>query len=147
MTEPVEKTRKILRPLSARMTDEELDRLIEALPMSQVRMEAVPVTGLIMAKARDCFDTDFYFGEVLVTRAEVRYEHCHAQATVMGRDPKKAIVAAVLEAIAMSGQPDLLESALKVSQPAIERLRSDDATISRFTAATRVQFESMAEEV
>jgi phosphonate C-P lyase system protein PhnG len=145
--EPTELTQKILRPLSTRMTDEELDGLVNVLPMHQVHVEATPVTGLIMAKVRDCFDTDFYLGEVLVTRAEVRYADCRAQATVMGRDPKKAIVAAVLEAIAMSGQTDLLENALRACQPAMDRFRSEGVTVSRFTAATRVHFESMAEEV
>ena len=138
--------RDFLRPLLDRMTADELDRLVEALPMEQVSLMGTPTTGLIMAKIRDCFDTEFYLGEVLTTRAEVRYADFRAQATVMGFNPKASLVAAVLDVMAMSGQLAILDGATEASKPAIERLCKEEQTASRFKDATRVQFESMAEE-
>lgn len=135
-----------LRRLLPDMTDDELDKLIAVLPMEQIHVVSPPVTGLIMAKVRDCFDTDFFLGEVLVTRTEVRYGEYRARATIMGSRPKSSLVAAALDVLAMSGQSTVLERAVSACQPATARIRQREQLEARLTAATRVHFETMSEE-
>jgi len=138
--------RNSIRQLLVNMTDHEIDKLAEALPLDAVTVLSPPVTGLVMAKVQDCFRTEFYLGEILTTRAEVQFEDCRAQATVMGRNPKKSLVAAILDVMAMSGCMDILDRAADVCEPAAKRIEQQAQTLSKLTAATRVQFESMAEE-
>jgi alpha-D-ribose 1-methylphosphonate 5-triphosphate synthase subunit PhnG len=64
----------------------------------------------------------------------------------MGRNPKKSLVAAILDVMAMSGRTDILDCAAAACQPAAMRIEQKAQTLSKLTSATRVQFESMAEE-
>ena len=144
--EAADMKRNSIRKLLVDMTDHEIDKLAAALPLDAVTVLRPPVTGLVMAKVQDCFQTEFYLGEVLTTRAEVKFKDCRAQATVMGCNPKKSLMAAILDVMAMSGRTDILDRAAAVCEPAAMRIEQNVQTLSKLTAATRVQFESMAEE-
>jgi phosphonate C-P lyase system protein PhnG len=135
-----------IRTLLPDMTIDEIDDLIAVLPMDSIQVITPPVTGLIMATVRDCFDTDFYLGEVLVTRAEVSLGDLRAQATLMGNLPKHTLVAAALEALERGGEADVIKRAAKACQSAAKRIEQDRRIEANLTAATCVQFESMAEE-
>jgi phosphonate C-P lyase system protein PhnG len=135
-----------IRSHLSEMTEEEIETLILALPMEQVELLTPPETGLIMARVNDCFDTDFYLGEVLVTRTEVNYGDHRAQSTIMGNLPKHAIVAATLDVLRLSGESNTIENAANACAPAMDRIGMKQRLDARLVAATRVQFESMAEE-
>jgi phosphonate C-P lyase system protein PhnG len=144
--ETTDNSMHFIRRHLSEMTEEEIDNLISALPMEQVELLTPPQTGLIMARVNDCFDTDFYVGEILVTRTEVSYGDHRAQGTIMGNLPKHAIVAATLDVLKISGEADTLENAAAACAPAMDRIGRKQRLDARLVAATRVQFESMAEE-
>jgi phosphonate C-P lyase system protein PhnG len=138
--------REDIRTLLPDMTDAEIDRVVEVLPMESVTVIQPPTTGLIMAKVRDCFGIDFFLGEVLITRTAVSYGDRRSQVTLMGNLPKHALVAGVLEAMDKNGETAAIDRAIQACRPAAERIiRARQAEV-KLTAATRVQFESMAEE-
>jgi len=143
---PAETTQQSIHDLVPEMTAEEIDNLLAVLPMEQIQIMTPPATGLIMAKVRDCFETDFFLGEVLVTRTEISFDDHRAQATLMGNLPKHTLVAAALAVLEDAGREDLMASAWMASQPAVRRIARQRQAQSRLVAATRVQFESMAEE-
>ena len=58
--------------LVAEMDDESLSRLQRLLPLEEIEISRTPETGLLMMTARDCFDTDFCLGDILVTVAEAK---------------------------------------------------------------------------
>ncbi|MGD8836503.1 MAG: phosphonate C-P lyase system protein PhnG [Desulfobacteraceae bacterium] len=135
-----------IREILPEMNAEEVKALSAALPINRVRVIHAPHTGLIMAKVRDCFDTEFFLGEVLVTRAEVEYEGQRGQATLMGDLPSAALLAAVLEALCLNGDAHYFESAHSICRPAMQRSAARRKQQSRLVAATRVNFKSMAVE-
>ena len=135
-----------VRALLPEMSSDELDSVIENLPMDSVTVITPPTTGLIMAKVRDCFQIDFFLGEVLVTRTEVSYGDERAQVTLMGNLPKHALVAGTLEVLDKNKEVSTIERVLEACRSAITRIDNARRTEAKLTAATRVQFESMAEE-
>jgi phosphonate C-P lyase system protein PhnG len=135
-----------IREVLPEMNAEEIKVLSAALPIDRVRVIRAPHTGLIMAKVRDCFDTEFFLGEVLVTRAEVEYEGRRGQATLMGDLPSATLLAAVLEALCLNGDAHYFESAHSICRPAMQRLAARRKQQSRLVAATRINFKSMAVE-
>jgi phosphonate C-P lyase system protein PhnG len=135
-----------IREVLPEMTAEEIKVLSAALPIDRVRVIRAPHTGVVMAKVRDCFDTEFFLGEVLVTRAEVEYEARRGQATLMGELPSAALIAAVLEALYLKGDAHYFESAHSICRPAMQRFAARREQQSRLVAATRVNFKSMAVE-
>lgn len=137
---------KHLREVLPEMNAEEIKVLSAALPVDRVRVIRAPHTGLIMAKVRDCFDTEFFLGEVLVTRAEVEYEGQLGQATLMGDLPSATLLAAVLEALCLKGDAHYFESAHSICRPAMQRFAARQKQQVRLVAATRVNFQSMAVE-
>ena len=143
-TEITEASHQFIRDLLPEMTIEEVDNLNAVLPMEQVELIAPPATGLIMARVRDCFDTDFYLGEVLVTRAEISFGDHRAQATLIGNLPKHALAAATLSVLETAGRVDLLEKAAEACLPASRRIARKRDMRTRLVSATRVRFESMA---
>jgi phosphonate C-P lyase system protein PhnG len=135
-----------LRGLLLKMAPAELQALANTLPLEEVEVTATPQTGLIMGMAQDCFETDFYLGEILVTRTEVAYQGQRAQVTLIGDCPQAAILAAALEILAQAQREDSLSAALKAAEPAARRIADDQAREDTLVAATRVNFQTMAEE-
>jgi alpha-D-ribose 1-methylphosphonate 5-triphosphate synthase subunit PhnG len=135
-----------VRDVLPEMNSEEIKVLSAALPIDRVKVIHAPHTGLIMAKVRDCFDTEFLLGEVLVTRAEVEYEGRRAQSTLMGDLPSAAMLAAVLEALRLNGDAGYFEAAHAICRPAMQRLAARRKQQAQLAAATRVNFQSMAAE-
>ena len=135
-----------MRGLLPDMTVEEIDNLIAVLPMEQIRLMAPPSTGLIMVRVRDCFDTEFFLGEILVTRAEVGFGDQRAQATLLGDCPQTTLIAAALAVLEAAGRSDWIKKAATVYRSARRRIAQVRRSQQRLASATRVQFESMAEK-
>jgi phosphonate C-P lyase system protein PhnG len=142
----LDENRDLILRLLPEMNEDEVDNLVALLPTVQVQVITPPTTGLVMTRVRDCFETDFFLGEILVTRAEIEFCGYRAQATLMGNKPKKTLVAAILEALDNDGQTELLHKAALACQPAKIRIEQAWHKEAQLVSATRVQFESMAEE-
>jgi phosphonate C-P lyase system protein PhnG len=140
--EQINRIRKILPEMDA----EEIKALSVALPLDQATVVQAPHTGLIMAKASDCFDTVFYLGEVLVSQAVVEYNGRSGQATLIGDHLCAVMVAALLEALDFEDDIQFLEGARAICAPAAQRLALRQEREAQLTAATQVNFHSMAKE-
>ena len=115
------------------------------LPLEEISVTSAPETGLIMMTARDCFDTDFCLGEILVTVAETQIEKAQGYAMILGDNPRKAIISASLDAI-FSGNNAKLKARLIRSLRAIEkRHRNQQRKESLLPSSTRVKFDAMPE--
>jgi phosphonate C-P lyase system protein PhnG len=137
---------RTLRNALPEMTSTECQAVAKVLPMEQVQVTKPPTSGLIMAKARDSFKTEFFLGEVLVTRTEVTYGGHASRATLMGNCPEAALIAAVLQVLSDGDANDIVAAAGRAAAPAVERISARQRNESAMVAATRVRFETMAEE-
>ena len=139
----IEETLRTLLPVLEKEEAEELMAVISEIPAEVIKS---PETGLIMVQAGDCFDVDFYLGEVLVTTAEVECFGTRGHATVMGDEPMKAVLAATVSAIVRSNNEKSLESFTSILDEYTKKFARMRKQEGLLTASTRVNFESMAEE-
>jgi phosphonate C-P lyase system protein PhnG len=120
--------------------------MLEIVGRHSIQIVHEPESGLIMMNVIDCFDTPFHLGEVLVTTAEVEYKGIVGHATIMGQEPKKAVLAAAVNAILQKDNEstlrDLWPLVAKHGQT-IDKKREQE---SKLVASTRVAFENMAKE-
>jgi phosphonate C-P lyase system protein PhnG len=137
---------KRIREILPEMDEDEIKTLSIALPLDQASVIKKPCKGLMMAKARDCFHTDFFIGEVLVSRAEVEYNGRLGQATLMGDHLSAVLVAALLEALCIENDIQYVEGARAICAPAAQRLALRQEHEARLLAATKVDFHAMAKE-
>jgi phosphonate C-P lyase system protein PhnG len=99
-----------------------------------------------MVHARDCFDVDFYLGEVLVTTAEVECFGIRGHAKIMGDKPMMAVLAATVNALMRSRKAEISDELSQYLEIYLQRYRDLQQQESLLTAATKVNFESMSEE-
>jgi alpha-D-ribose 1-methylphosphonate 5-triphosphate synthase subunit PhnG len=121
------------------------DRVLEDLPVTVTRG---PSVGLLMVRVEEPSERRaFNFTEVTVTEAEVAAETAaggeRGYAMVMGRQPERALAAAVLDAALTVGHPVTaeIEALLREALAAEEQRR---AAAWQEIAETRVAFEEMA---
>ncbi len=127
------------------MDDKSLSRLQRIMPLENISVTKKPETGLVMMTVRDCFDTDFCLGEVLVTVAETQIDSTKGYAMVLGDNPRKAVISASLDAI-FNGNDDKLKAKLMRRLCAFEKLHKSRQKIEELLpSSTRVQFASMPE--
>lgn len=130
----------------ARASREELDAgLAGRLAGKAWRYLKKPETGLVMARGRiGGSGAPFNLGEVTVTRCAVVLDDGPTGfATVMGRDREKARLAALADALWQSQvHRDAVEA--EIVRPVTDRLAAEDAARRAETAATRVDFFTMA---
>ena len=126
--------------LVAEASTVELAAAVRALGSPGFREMRPAETGLVMVRGRIGGDgAPFNAGEATVTRAAVRLESGAAGFSyVLGRDPDKATLGAVIDAIVASGAGDAVEKAFGAAIAA--RLSSERALAAERTAATRVDF-------
>lgn len=136
--------RKAVMAIAARATAAELAAVETAVsPMPDVRTLRHPEIGLVMVRGRIGGDgAPFNLGEATVTRAavalpggEIGFGH------VLGRDPDKARLAALTDAL---WQVPAHRAAVEAVLDGIrERLATEHKSIAERTAATRVDFFTM----
>ncbi|HUC19629.1 MAG TPA: phosphonate C-P lyase system protein PhnG [Acetobacteraceae bacterium] len=130
----------------ARASAAEIESLLAAVepPRPHIRLRG-PETGLIMTRGRaGGGGAPFNLGEMTVTRCTVRdAEGRIGHAYVIGRDPRHAELAAMLDAAMQDGaRHDVLERT--VIAPLAASQEEARAASARRSAATRVQFFTMA---
>jgi alpha-D-ribose 1-methylphosphonate 5-triphosphate synthase subunit PhnG len=121
------------------------DRVLEDLPVAVTRG---PSVGLLMVRVEEPSERRaFNFTEVTVSEAEVSAQVGGASqrgyAMVMGRQPERALAAAILDVALTTGHPatDEIERLLSDALAGEERRR---AAAWAEVAETRVAFEEMA---
>jgi len=127
------------------MDDTSLSHLQRLLPLEKISITKAPEPGLIMMTARDCFDSDFCLGEVLVTVAETQIENAKGYSMILGDNPRKAVISASLDAI-FNGDDAKLKAKLTRRLCAFARKHKNQQEIEALLpSSTRVQFDSMPE--
>jgi alpha-D-ribose 1-methylphosphonate 5-triphosphate synthase subunit PhnG len=134
--------RAYLMRICTQATINELERAIAAVGLPEV-VEDIrpPERGLVMIRGRAGGDgQSFNVGEASVTRAAVRLPGgIGGFAYIMGRDLKKARIAAIIDALGQStDMRNKLETVLVA--PVVERVDREKDIRRRQTAATRVEF-------
>jgi len=136
--------RQAVMALCADANRDDLDAAVKALAAPAVEDLRPPETGLVMATGRIGGDgRPFNLGEVSVTRAAIRLpDGATGFAYHLGRDRTKARLAATLDALWQDpARRARVEAAL---EPAARRADADRRQAARRTAATRVEFLTVA---
>ncbi len=136
-----------LRLILGHLYEDELESLLDLLPQDPHAELQEPESGLIMLRQQDVYEETFYAGEILVTQVELQTHGIRSQATVMGDDSRKAVMAAWVSACEQHPEATVLLGAFREELERVEtavalrRVEED-----QWYAGTAVQFESMAEE-
>jgi alpha-D-ribose 1-methylphosphonate 5-triphosphate synthase subunit PhnG len=126
----------------AEATEVELEVALASLgELPAVQELRAPETGLVMVRGRiGGTGRPFNLGELSVTRAAVRLANgCTGIAYLIGRSPRRARLAALLDALAQDpGYRTRLEANLIA--PVLARVTEEDRALRADVAATKVDF-------
>lgn len=123
-------------------TDEEtLARLLEWLP-DDLEIVGAPREGIVLMTRREGLGERFHLGEVLASNCRVRLRGVEGWGATLGDDPRRALVAATLDAMDKI-RPELDQHAriceiLERFRVLLEARRVEE---SRLTASTKVEFD------
>jgi len=131
--------------LVAEMDDESLSRLQRLLPLEEIEISRTPEAGLLMMTARDCFDTDFCLGDILVTVAEAKMGNVRGYSMILGDDPRRAVISASLDAILNGTDGKLKARLLRELRVFERRFKNRQRSEAGLPASTRVHFDAMPE--
>ncbi|WP_298961707.1 phosphonate C-P lyase system protein PhnG [uncultured Methylobacterium sp.] len=136
--------RRAVMALCALASPAELRAALAASEAPEAEDLRPPETGLVMARGRIGGDgRRFNLGEVTVTRAAVRLAAGETGfAYHLGRDRAKARLAAILDALWQ--QPDRRHAVERALAPVAAREEAERQAQARRTAATRVDFFTLA---
>lgn len=116
-------------------------------PLPDYRLVRGPEIGMVMVQGRTGgVGAPFNLGEATVTRCTLQVDHGAAgTAYVLGRDFRHAELAAILDALLQdpARQPEVMAT---VVLPLASTLRARKAEQAQKTAATKVEFFTMARE-
>jgi phosphonate C-P lyase system protein PhnG len=127
----------------ASLDEEAVVELEGLLPMGKMTISRPAETGLLMATARDAFETDFYLGEMLATEVEVAYEGADGYALLAGADGRRAVLAAAVDAVMQKADGQLSRRVADFLDGEAEKTVAGQAAERMMIAATRVDFETM----
>jgi phosphonate C-P lyase system protein PhnG len=125
---------------------EETQQLLEELGADGVEITREPAPALVMMAARDCFETPFHLGEVLVTTAGVRRDGLPGHGSILGDEPAKALLLACLDLLDSREQVLVRERLAPHLARLARRAEMRRGLTSRMTGSTRVEFQAMAAE-
>jgi alpha-D-ribose 1-methylphosphonate 5-triphosphate synthase subunit PhnG len=103
-----------------------------------------PRSGLMMLTVKDCFETDFHLGEVLVTEARVLFRGCEGYGMVPGEAPRRALARAAADAVLRCSESSEIQDALWTrleQEESIQKTRMSES--AALVAATKVNFDLM----
>ncbi len=127
---------------TAEKADQKILKILTEIPIS-IRRE--PRTGLVMMSVADGTGTNFHLGEVVVTEAEVEYEGKIGYAMVVGHNPEKALVRAVVSAIMESSDSVSKLWLYKFLSREAKKISAREIIAEALSASTKVNFESMTQ--
>lgn len=120
--------------------------LLEKVGELDVEILQQPETGLVMMNVFDCFQTEFHLGEILATRAVVTINHCKGWGMIMGDTGDKALLLACLDALQKLEETPLHRELVYDLTYWLDKSLNEQTDQLKRAAATRVSFESMANE-
>ncbi|WP_406857683.1 phosphonate C-P lyase system protein PhnG [Alsobacter sp. KACC 23698] len=126
--------------VAALATLDELEQAVARLGRPASRDLRSPEIGLVMLRGRIGGDgAPFNLGEATVTRAAVRLETGEVgMSYLLGRDPIRARLAAVIDAVWLRGDETLVKTVFL--DPVRARIEAERRERAERTAATRVDF-------
>ncbi len=112
---------------------------------SRVRVERAAKTSLVMMKARDSVSNrPFYLGEVLITECTVSVNGKFGIGMVVGEQPERAYLMAVIDAAVNAGLPVVETWQGRWAEEAARIDRAREAECHR-AAQSKVNFDTMGE--
>lgn len=140
-------SRRDIMALLARAPGEELRRLWDAAGIEAIAKPVRgPETGLVTVRGRiGGAGAPFNVGEATVTRASVKLASgAVGHAYALGRDRKKARLSAIIDAIGQEGGAQAAIAEAAILEPIRKLLADADRHRQEETAATKVDFFTMA---
>lgn len=126
------------------MDEQRVESVLDLFANEELTVSRPPRSGLVMLTVKDCFETDFHLGEVLVTEARVVYRGCEGFGMVSGEAPRRALARAVADAVLRCPEPTEIQDNLRTHLEHEESIRktrlAEDAAL---VAATKVNFDLM----
>jgi len=125
----------------AEIGEKSLSQLLDLLP-DDLELVGPPREGIVLMTRREGLGTRFHLGEVMASNSRVRWQGVEGWGMVLGGDPRRALVAAAMDAmdkIRPLPEPLLgLTTILDQERAALLERRLEEA---RLTASTRVEFD------
>ncbi len=137
--------RQDLLTLTQYLSANEFDAIEAVFDNEEIELTKPPSCGFIMMTVKDAFNTDFHLGEVLVTTAEVIIEGEAGHGTVLGDNPRGAVVAATAEGILRNPESRYRDALRRVIADIEEKHRQRRQKEEGLVAASKVSFEEMVE--
>jgi phosphonate C-P lyase system protein PhnG len=137
---------RLLKAIGAAGADETGAALDRIWSTGAFDVRQAPRAGMVMVTVRDCFDTPFHLGEVLVSEAEVALDGHHGYGLICGDAPEQALLLAAVEAAESAGLSPALESIDGFIGQLEARNARHRTKLAKLTAATEVQFAAMKKE-
>ncbi|MCX7821451.1 MAG: phosphonate C-P lyase system protein PhnG [Brevinematales bacterium] len=88
--------------------EDEIKKMKEKLENMEFK-EKKSRTGMVMGKTIDCFDTEFYIGEVLVTECYVTYNEEEGYGIIIGDSKDRAYILACLDCLENTNNEDIFK--------------------------------------
>ena len=126
------------------MDEQRVENVLALFADVELTVSRSPRSGLMMLTVKDCFETDFHLGEVLVTEARILFRGCEGFGMVFGEAPRRALARAAADAVLRCPEPTGIQNELRVHlehEELIQKTRL--AENAALIAATKVNFDLM----
>ncbi len=126
------------------MDEQRIENVLALFADAELTVSRPPRTGLMMMTVKDCFETDFHLGEVLITEARVLFHGCEGFGMVPGEAPRRALARAAADAVLRCPEATEIQDDLRVCLEQEESIRKTRlAESAALIAATKVNFDLM----
>ena len=126
------------------MDEQKVENVLALFADVELTVSRPPRSGLMMLTVKDCFETDFHLGEVLVTEARVVFRGCEGFGMVPGEAPRRALARAAADAVLRCPEATEIQDDLRVCLEQEESIRKTRlAESAALIAATKVNFDLM----
>ena len=126
------------------MEEQRVESVLALFANVELTVSRPPRSGLMMLTVKDCFETDFHLGEVLVTEARVLFRGCEGFGMVSGEAPRRALARAAADAVLRCPEPTEIQDNLRAQIEQEELMQKTRlAESAALVAATKVNFDLM----
>ena len=126
------------------MDEQRVENVLALFANVELTVSRPPCSGLMMLTVKDCFETNFHLGEVLVTEARIVFRGCEGFGMVSGEAPRRALARAAADAVLRCPEPTEIQENLRACLEQEESMQKTRLTESAaLIAATKVNFDLM----
>lgn len=126
------------------MDAQQVENVLALFADVEVTVSRPPRSGLMMLTVKDCFETDFHLGEVLVTEARVLFRGCEGFGMVSGEAPRRALARAAADAVFRCPEQTEIRRNLEACLEAEDGVKKSRlAESAALVATTKVNFDLM----